>query len=187
MMKRMLQKLMLLLAFFVVLPTVVYATPGIMKLFVAQYPDTAGSQLDSCRTCHLPAEKDCLNVYAQAVKEKSFDFKALEELDSDSDGRTNLEEIKDKQLPGSQAGEDELFVFTARMGNVTFNHEKHSLDEAYRTRGKCENCHTQATFPRKFDDNAKWQKIAHIVCKNCHKEAKTPNAPTKCKECHIKK
>ncbi len=163
-----------------------FATPGIMKRFIAVYPAVAESQLATCRTCHMPVISSSLNGYAIALRDNGLDFKAIEGLDSDGDGRGNLEEISAKELPGSQAGADELFLFTARMGNVTFNHEAHSLDPAYGINGKCVTCHGENGFPRRFDDTVTLQKMAHEICKECHKNSGNENAPKQCRQCHIK-
>jgi len=160
------------------------ATPGIMKRFIETYPVVEESRLASCRTCHLPADRDCLNDYAVALRENSLDFKAIENRDSDNDGTSNIAEIKALQLPGSQAQPNEVFIFTNRIGAITFDHEKHSLAEEYLSEGKCSNCHSDETFPRKFDDTVSWQPVAHPLCKGCHKESGSDNAPQRCFDCH---
>ena len=169
-----------------VVPTLTFATPGILKMFISKYPDTIKSQLADCRTCHLPAEKNNLNSYALSLKENALDFSAVEDDDADGDSLSNIDEIKMLQLPGSQAQKDEVFVFNNRIGAITFNHEKHSLAKAYLSEGVCSNCHSDDTFPRKFDDNVYWQKIAHPLCKGCHKKSESVNAPKRCFECHDK-
>ncbi len=171
----------------IIAPAIAFATPGVLKRFTAQYPSAIDSQLDSCRTCHLPAINNCLNSYAAALKENTLAFEKVENLDSDGDGVNNIDEIMKLQLPGSQAGPDELFLFTNRMGIITFNHEKHSLDPMYLSNGKCDNCHTEELFPRMFDDTKSWQNISHKVCKDCHRSSERPNAPIRCRQCHIKK
>ena len=167
-------------------PSLTHATPGILKMFLAKYPASEGSQLASCRTCHLPAVENCLNSYAIALKENGLDFSIIEKIDSDGDTLSNIDEINAKQLPGSQAQADEVFVFTNRMGAITFNHEKHSLAPPYLSKGKCDNCHNENAFPRRFDNNMSWQPIAHPLCKGCHNESGSPNAPHRCFECHDK-
>ncbi|MFC1827906.1 cytochrome c3 family protein [Thermodesulfobacteriota bacterium] len=183
-MKNTLTSLIMLTA--LLFPTLSLATPGILKMFLAKYPASEGSQLSSCRTCHLPAQENFLNSYALALKENGLDFSLIEMADSDSDTVSNIDEINSKQLPGSQAQEDEVFLFTNRIGAITFNHEKHSLASPYLSKGKCENCHSEDAFPRQFDDNVSWQPIAHPLCKGCHKESGSENAPTKCFICHDK-
>jgi len=167
-----------------IIPAVAFATPGILKLFIGRYPEVKETQLASCRTCHLPAETNCLNPYAVALRGNTLDFAAVEAQDSDEDGTSNIEEIKAGQLPGSQAQPDEVFVFTNRIGAITFNHEKHSLAKEYQSEGKCANCHGNDTFPRKFYDNKSWQNVAHPLCKGCHKKSGSPNAPQRCFDCH---
>ncbi|KPJ98456.1 MAG: hypothetical protein AMJ60_08140 [Desulfobacterales bacterium SG8_35] len=168
------------------IPTLSLATPGILKMFLAKYPAAEGSQLSSCRTCHLPAQENCLNSYALSLKENGLDFSLIEKADSDGDTVSNIAEITAGQLPGSQAQADEVFLFTNRIGAITFNHEKHSLADPYLSRGKCDNCHSEEKFPRRFDDNVSWQKVAHPLCKGCHKESGSENAPTNCFKCHDK-
>ncbi len=177
----------IILAVALIIPATTFATPGIMKMFISKYPEVKESQLASCRTCHLPANDNCLNGYAVSLRENSLDFGAVEELDSDEDGTSNIEEIKAQQLPGSQAQPDEVFIFTNRIGAITFNHEKHSLAKEYQSEGKCANCHGEDKFPRKFYDNRSWQKIAHPVCKGCHRKSGSPNAPQRCFDCHDRK
>ena len=168
------------------IPTLSLGTPGILKMFLARYPASEGSQLSNCRTCHMPAQKNCLNSYALNLKENGLDFGSIEMSDSDGDTVSNIAEISAKQLPGSQAQADEVFLFTNRIGTITFNHEKHSLAAPYLSEGKCDNCHGEETFPRIFDDTVSWQKIAHPLCKGCHKESGSENAPKTCFLCHDK-
>jgi len=183
-MKNILTSTLLLTA--LLIPSLCLATPGILKMFLAKYPSSESSQLSSCRTCHLPAQENCLNSYALALKENGLDFSLIEKADSDGDTVSNINEIEAKQLPGSQAQADEVFIFTNRIGAITFNHEKHSLSPPYLSKGKCDNCHGKDNFPRKFDNNVTWQPVAHPLCKGCHKESGNPNAPQKCFECHDK-
>ena len=167
-------------------PSLSLATPGILKMFLNNYPTSEGSQLADCRTCHLPAAENCLNSYAIALKENGLDFSIIEKIDSDGDTVSNIDEINAKQLPGSQAQADEVFVFTNRIGAITFNHEKHSLSPPYLSEGKCDNCHNEDAFPRRFENNITWQSIAHPLCKGCHNKSGSPNAPKRCFECHDK-
>lgn len=167
-----------------IFPVTASATPGIMKRFIARYSLDDDSQLASCRTCHMPIVKDCLNPFAIALRDNGLDFGAIEGGDADEDGVSNIEEIRAMQLPGSQAQPDEVFVFTNRIGAITFNHEKHSLAKEYRSEGKCSNCHSPEKFPRRFDDNVSWQNVAHQLCKGCHKESGSKVAPQSCFKCH---
>ena len=183
-MKNLLTSTLLLVA--LLFPSLCLATPGILKMFLAKYPAADGSQLSTCRTCHLPAQENCLNSYALALKENGLDFSLIEKADSDGDSISNIAEIETKQLPGSQAQADEVFIFTNRIGAITFNHENHSLAPSYLSEGKCGNCHGKTYFPRKFDNNIAWQPVAHPLCKGCHKKSGSSNAPQRCFECHDK-
>lgn len=64
-------------------------------------------------------------------------------------------------------------VLEASYGNVTFPHGMHA--EAY----KCSTCHGDKT-PAKFGLT---KDIAHVLCKDCHKQEGAPNA---CNDCHKK-
>lgn len=75
------------------------ATNGILNDFTAAYPATTGTALDSCSTCHTSAP--ALNPYGSALRANGFNFGAIEGLDSDGDGFTNLQEIRALTLPGS--------------------------------------------------------------------------------------
>ena len=76
---------------------------------------------------------------------------------------------------------------SAKMGDITFPHEKHQGIEADCTvchhngveEPNCHSCHGAK------DDAPDAKKVFHQLCKDCHKEA-GGNAPTKCKGCHVK-
>ncbi len=69
----------------------------------------------------------------------------------------------------------DTLTFTAKNGNVTFDHAKHK-----KVAGNCKACHEKA--PGKIEGFGKdW---AHKTCKGCHEQKKA--GPTKCGECHKK-
>jgi len=72
------------------------AKPNFLTSFNQHY-DTAGTRLDSCATCHNGEAK---NPYGRAYSGSGRDFAAIENLDSDGDGFTNLAEIKALNFPG---------------------------------------------------------------------------------------
>jgi len=80
----------------------VFAFGGIANSWRQQYPDVcpdlkAASQ--DCSLCHFP--DDSFNPYGKAVKDANYNFLAIENDDSDGDGRTNGQEINlDCTLPG---------------------------------------------------------------------------------------
>jgi len=70
-----------------------------------QYPDScqdlqdATTNAQSCIMCHTAGFN--FNPYGQDLKDNDVDFVAIENMDSDGDGRTNGEEINiDCTLPG---------------------------------------------------------------------------------------
>ena len=94
------------------LASTLLASVDAQKQFVAAYPG-AKAKLGKCTTCHtapLP-KKDAweLNAYGKALYEKAFDkatkaydFKKVENLDSDGDGVKNIDEIKAGTNPGAK-------------------------------------------------------------------------------------
>lgn len=74
------------------------ADPGILSSFNTKY-GTAGTSLDICTTCHT--SPPVLNPYGIAVRGAGLNFAAIEDLDSDGDGFTNIQEIRALTLPGS--------------------------------------------------------------------------------------
>jgi mono/diheme cytochrome c family protein len=168
-----------------VVGSLAFATMGYHSAFVAHYPETKGTQLDSCATCHMPNLADFLNGYGLDVRENPTDFSAIEDQDSDGDGKSNLEEITELAFPGSQAPYLEYFIFNNPKAEVHFNHELHSLEPAYGSSGNCANCHAEGLFPKVFDDTVSIRKQAHSTCLRCHMRSGSESAPIKCGECHM--
>lgn len=167
------------------------ATPGLQTAFVAQYPDTRESSLNSCSTCHMPNVEDFLNGYGLALREAKIDFGKIEEEDSDGDGVINREEIANHKNPGSQATYPEYFVFHVNfsdedpdLGKVHFNHEMHTIKESFLSKGRCSNCHGKDLFPKQFNDQVSVRVLAHQVCWRCHETSGSKLAPTDCTQCH---
>jgi len=78
---------------------------GIARDWRDQYPDScqdlqdATTNAQNCNLCHLGGFG--FNLYGQDLKDNNVDFVAIENMDSDGDGRTNGEEINiDCSLPG---------------------------------------------------------------------------------------
>lgn len=88
------------------------AFAGFNKVFETTYKVEKGSALSkvACGLCHVSAKGGKLNPYgvdmqvemkkAKSKKLTPAILKALEDLDSDKDGKKNLEEIKADCLPG---------------------------------------------------------------------------------------
>jgi hypothetical protein len=64
----------------------------------AQYPTIVGTPLDSCNLCHTSSL--ALNVYGSDFAKNSHSFTAIQNLDSDGDGYSNLVEINAHTFPG---------------------------------------------------------------------------------------
>ncbi len=168
--------------------SIVHATPGLNKVFLDAYPQLKGTALEGCSTCHMPVKEDFLNPYGLSLRAAKMNFQAVEQEDSDKDGVNNITEITNHTSPGSQAPSEEHFVFTNKMGTVTFEHQAHYTDGKYGINNQCLPCHGKGDgfFTRSFDDSVLVKDLAHNICKTCHTNSGNPNAPTVCKNCHVK-
>lgn len=77
------------------------STPEYLSQFNTKY-DTRGTKLDSCQTCHTSPSGGAENVnpYGADFGKNNHDFAAVEGLDSDGDGFSNIDEIKAETFPG---------------------------------------------------------------------------------------
>jgi hypothetical protein len=139
----------------------------------------------------MPVAKGFLNEYGLALQEAGMRFEQVEGLDSDGDGRTNLEEIQGLSFPGSQATFPEYFIFhvpfskkNPELGKVHFNHEMHVVKESFISKGRCANCHGENLFPKRYDDNESVRPLAHTICWRCHETSGSKLAPKDCTGCH---
>ncbi|HKN91206.1 MAG TPA: thrombospondin type 3 repeat-containing protein [Acidimicrobiia bacterium] len=91
---------LLSMAGFAVLVSPAMGKPDYLAEFNKKY-DTRGSKLDSCNTCHTtPQDAQHLNPYGADFGKHNHDFGAIEPLDSDGDGFSNIDEIKAGTFPG---------------------------------------------------------------------------------------
>jgi hypothetical protein len=80
----------------------VQAKPTFFARVKARYPQVVGSRLDGCLLCHRGGVGGAeLNPFAEAFRQNGFDLAAIEDLDSDGDGFTNLEEFQKLTFPGN--------------------------------------------------------------------------------------
>ncbi|RME84283.1 MAG: hypothetical protein D6775_05930, partial [Caldilineae bacterium] len=79
----------------------VQAKSNYLTAFRSTYPGISGSQLDSCAVCHtsIPAR----NAFGADYKSHGHSFVAIEQLDSDGDGYSNIVEIQALTFPGDPA------------------------------------------------------------------------------------
>ena len=84
-----------------------FATLVWQKEFNNLYKPKADSELQKakCLTCHTkPNGKEGQNAYGKQLEKKKIEaasLKAIEKLDADKDGHTNIVEIKAGTLPGN--------------------------------------------------------------------------------------
>ncbi|MHB9067237.1 MAG: cytochrome c3 family protein [Pirellulaceae bacterium] len=168
-----------------------YATPSLQTAMISRYPGLRDTPLQDCSTCHMPVKADFLNSYGLALRDAQMKFEEIEELDSDADGVSNIDEINDESLPGTQATSPEYYIFHVNfsdkdkeLGKVHFNHEMHVIKESFLSQGRCKNCHGKNLFPKEFNDGVSMREMAHQICWRCHETSGSKVAPTDCTGCH---
>ena len=75
------------------------ATEGMMRAARTAYPAIVNTRLDTCDLCHTGTNY-AVNSYGRDYNQNRRNFKAIEGLDSDGDGFTNLVEIQALTFPG---------------------------------------------------------------------------------------
>lgn len=81
--------------------SIAYARSDFLGKFNDKY-GTRGTRLDSCITCHSNVPN--LNPYGDDFRDNGFSFDAVEKMDSDDDGFSNITEINARAFPGDPAG-----------------------------------------------------------------------------------
>lgn len=97
------QTVIAIIAAVLIISTAAIASIAWQKIFMDNYKPKADTALAKakCQICHTKGAE--LNLYGKALNAKpktAASLKAVEKLDSDKDGFTNLEEIKAGTLPG---------------------------------------------------------------------------------------
>ena len=88
------------MAGFAVLVSPAQSKPEYLSEFNKKY-GTQGTKLDSCQTCHTTTQDaQHLNPYGTDFGKSKHDLGAIEPLDSDGDGFSNIDEIKAGTFPG---------------------------------------------------------------------------------------
>ena len=77
------------------------AKPKFLASARARYPQLADSRLNTCGLCHRNGGGSSRNAFGEAFASNGFSLVAIEHLDSDGDGYTNLEEFKALTFPGN--------------------------------------------------------------------------------------
>ncbi len=80
----------------------VYGLGSYTTSFNSRY-GTAGTALGSCTVCHPGGNTSQLNSYGTAFANSGHNYATIENLDSDGDGYTNLQEITARMFPGDAA------------------------------------------------------------------------------------
>ena len=92
-----------------------------LPAFKAAYPELIGTRVDTCELCHDTIKKDGgdveykKNEFAKQWKEADKNFPAVENLDADDDGYTNLQEIQAGTFPGVASDNPSTVVTTTTI------------------------------------------------------------------------
>jgi len=78
-----------------------WAKPAFLQDARDFYPEIVGTKLDSCTLCHISTNPPAWNDYGNDYGDHDQDFAAIESLDSDGDGVSNVDEIADGTFPGN--------------------------------------------------------------------------------------
>ena len=97
MIKKLFSFSILLLLFIFTFSSKSHAVSGYLNSFNTTY-GTKGTAIDSCNLCHTV--KPALNNYGNAYLNSGYNFKNIENQDSDGDGFTNIAEINARTFPG---------------------------------------------------------------------------------------
>ncbi len=93
--------------------------PGFLPKFESTYPAAVGSRIDSCVLCHnIVGTEYKLNPFALQWKEGQ-NFTAINNLDADGDGFSNLEEINAHTFPGNASDNPNTVVTTTTVPGAT--------------------------------------------------------------------
>lgn len=84
-------------------PQPAQATSSFLAAARTQYPTITGTFLESCALCHTNVPS--LNPYGADYRNHSYNFAAIESLDSDNDGFNNITEINAHTFPGNSASQ----------------------------------------------------------------------------------
>lgn len=98
--------------------------PQFLPTFEATYPGAVGSRIDSCYLCHLDLTSYQRNQYARDwdnAEEEGLvgSFRGIENLDSDGDGYTNLQEINAHTFPGNPLDNPDTVTTTTTLPGAT--------------------------------------------------------------------
>ncbi|MEZ5335279.1 MAG: PGF-CTERM sorting domain-containing protein [Methanolobus sp.] len=110
--------------------SVVSAKSSYLGSFNSHY-NTDGTRLDSCAVCHSGPNGGSINVYGRAYSGNRINIASIEDIDSDGDGFTNIEEIEAFTFPGNSADYPEIPIETVdNTTDVLANTTENSVDES---------------------------------------------------------
>lgn len=93
------QKNIITLVVLILMPLAGFGKSKLLKQFKQAYPQ---STLSTCLLCHAEESDYTRNSYGNDFTNSGNNFQALEALDSDGDGYSNLVEIQSGSLPGDK-------------------------------------------------------------------------------------
>ena len=88
-----------------------------LPAFEAAYPEAVGTRIDSCSLCHFTNSEGKWdeNAFADEFEEADKSFIAIQNLDTDGDGFTNLQEIQAGTFPGVASDNPNTVVTTTTV------------------------------------------------------------------------
>jgi mono/diheme cytochrome c family protein len=111
-----------------------------LPAFEATYPSAVGSRIDSCTVCHnIQGSEYELNSYARQWKEDE-NFVAINDLDADGDGYTNVEEINAHTFPGNGSDNPSTVTTTTTVAGATTTTAAPGSGSAI-YQANCSSCH----------------------------------------------
>src|SRR5512135_2715750 len=105
----------------ILLRTTVSAQPADLASAETQYPFIVGTRIDTCNLCHVPNAIPNLNAYGTAFLNNGLNAAALvaiENIDSDGDGFTNIQELRAFTFPGDPNDKPQAATATPTMTRV---------------------------------------------------------------------
>ncbi|WP_370574195.1 hypothetical protein [Methanomethylovorans sp.] len=137
-----------------------------------QHYNTSGTNLDSCKTCHT-SSGGSLNPYGRAYSSNGRNFASIENLDSDNDGFTNIEEINALTFPGNPTDYPQTVsqTPTATTPNVTQQQQTTEVSDDE------DDIEEEQETTEISDDDIKEQQVTEVPISNVTSEKTTTEVP----------
>ncbi len=136
--------------------------------FTTYYPSISGTKLDSCTNmCHNPQLYDLGdrlgNFYARDYQNANYNFSAIEELDSDGDGVSNIDEINAGTFPGDINDFPITITNTTTTNNTTITTTNQQQNGEILYQNYCSSCHGEFGEGGVSDEDIKGESHSDII------------------------